>query len=133
MPTDDYEYCKIYTNLADSELVKALLARALGGQFDRNDMDLDAVSLSVLRNKDFDHPMATGSFVWWPTMIEIERQSGAEDEQMRESVTLILTTLWNAAAPAVAACDFEHALPHNGGINHPLTVRAESDDAGTNP
>ncbi|WP_146044384.1 hypothetical protein [Amycolatopsis sp. BJA-103] len=59
---------------------------------------------------------ATGDFIGWPAIVEVEAEEGAERASVVGLVSRILSALWEAGIPAVAACDYEDELPWRGGI-----------------
>jgi hypothetical protein len=115
--TDDgtYAYCKIFVNHDEPSVVSTRLAALLGATVQRRSLLLPGIVLDVRANPDVD-PAAGTDFVRWPVIVEVEPEDSDTGGMMTQTVSRILTDLWNAEIPAVAACDFEHELPWNGGI-----------------
>ncbi|MGW2477748.1 hypothetical protein [Streptomyces sp. NPDC001665] len=60
------------------------------------------------------HPF---DFLEWPTVLECEALEGAPAEEVVQAITAVLEALWHGGFKAVAACDFEEALPARGGLD----------------
>jgi hypothetical protein len=112
-----YDYCKIFVSQTDEAGVKESLAALLRGRFQRHSMALDNAVIDVRVNPDVADAVDVGDdFLRWPVVIEVERAESAGDSAIVATVSRILTMLWGAGQPAVAACDYEDELPWSGGI-----------------
>lgn len=112
-----YDYCKIFVSQTGEASVKESLETLLGGRFQRHSMELDDAVIDVRVNPDVADAVDVGDdFLRWPVVIEVERAESAGNSAIVATVSRILTTLWGAGQPAVAACDYEDELPWSGGI-----------------
>lgn len=112
------DYCEIFVRTdGTAATVLATLAELLGGHVRLRSLYLSGLVIDVRRN-----PRATGGggeaaddFVRWPVTVELD---GADTDRATvvDTAARILTALWDAGQPAVAACDFEDELPWAGGI-----------------
>ena len=117
MDDEKYGYCKVFVRAADQERVKAILVRLLGGAFERRNLVLDNLIVSVLPNSYASDPPDLGDdFVVWPTMIELSTEDPGDGRRFVATNAQVISALWDADLPAVAACDFEDELPWSGGI-----------------
>jgi hypothetical protein len=124
MTPDRYEGCSIYVRGADDQAVRDLLIPAIGGEVSGRTLDLPGLVMDVRTNPDVD-PNIGDNFLFWPVLIEVESSAPHDREPILGVTTRVLTTLWDAGHPAVAACDFEDELPWQGGITR---ARAEGHD-----
>lgn len=116
MGETDYRFCKIFAETDEEPAVMGMLVDLLGGQFQRRDLYLQGLVVSVLPNPDAAETDPGADFVRWPLLVELDAE-GAEGEGTIVNVTSrIVTALWGAGTRAVAACDFEAELPWRGGI-----------------
>ncbi|SOE31861.1 hypothetical protein [Streptomyces sp. OK228] len=113
MADDAYQFCKIYLRSAELPEVMAMLAKLLEGKFQRRSMQLTELTLDVVKNPDAG---MIDDFVCWPTFVELEADDGATNEWITGIAARIITAMWDAGIPAVAACSFEDQLPWCGGI-----------------
>ncbi|NEC67692.1 hypothetical protein [Streptomyces sp. SID9727] len=68
------------------------------------------------------HPF---DFLEWPTVLECQAPEGAPAEEVVQAITAVLEALWHGGFKAVAACDFEEALPARGGLDrYPIPTAA---------
>jgi hypothetical protein len=109
-----HPFCKIFVNAAEISSVTEMVAVLLGGQFERRSMHLPGIWVDVRSNPD--RAEAGDDFVHWPVLIELEADDVGDVRTVVDAATRIITALWEAGDPAVAACDFEDELPWNGGI-----------------
>lgn len=77
----------------------------------------DGVEIRAAHN-DYESSIEASSdkFLSWWTVIEITPPHEGLNERVREISEQMLTSLWKASLRAVAACNFERELPHQGGI-----------------
>jgi hypothetical protein len=112
MTDDAHRYCKIFLN-ADSRTVMDLLTVLLGVPFRRRTLTLLDGIVDVVKNPDAG---LANDFVGWPTLAEVEAEEHAADASIIAITSRVVTAMWNAGIPAVAACDYEDELPWRGGI-----------------
>jgi hypothetical protein len=110
-------FCKIFINseLNEKELEKKIVLM-VNGRLDRFTIVSDTFELSLFKNDDFkacEGKKFPDGFLYFSFFLEIN--SIAEKNLFIESIGNLLKTLWEGNFPAVAACDFEKALPCNGG------------------
>lgn len=60
---------------------------------------------------------SSDKFLQWWTVIEITPLHDGLNETVREVSEQILLSLWSVPLRAIAACNFELQLPHQGGID----------------
>jgi hypothetical protein len=110
-----HEYCSVYVRTSDPTLVRDLLAQVLGARVDRRSLLLPGITIDVRPNPDLSadasHPAE--DFVRWPVLIEM---NSTQPSAMVAAASSVITRLWEAGHPAIAACDFEDELPWGGGI-----------------
>jgi hypothetical protein len=111
-------YCKLFVDakMPQSALVETL-ARAVQGRVEGNTIIGATFEIDVRRNEDSDLMQleAPDAFVYFPYFLDIEASPGQTRENQIALVAKLLEHLWAERFPAVAACDFEDELPHNGG------------------
>jgi hypothetical protein len=110
-----YEYCKVFVNHDEPATVLTRLAALLDAETERRTLLLPGLVMDVRQNPDLAQD-AGNDFVQWPVIIEAEAEGSDAGPAMVQAMTQILTDLWTAGIPAVAACDFEDELPWHGGI-----------------
>ncbi|MEU3189912.1 hypothetical protein ABZ686_04575 [Streptomyces sp. NPDC006992] len=108
------DYCKIFVNAPSAKTVINLLSGVTGGTFEGRTMEIPTMVIDVLQNPDAG---MSDDFVTWPVMVEIEKLPEAQWEDYIADIRKTLVHLWENEASAVAACDFEHELPWDGGIS----------------
>jgi hypothetical protein len=113
--TGAYDYCKIFIKHESLSFVSARLATLLDATVERRTLLTPGLILDVQHNPDAD-PSAGDDFVRWPLIIDVEPDDTNAASTMSKVVATIITDLWNADIPTVAACDFEEELPWSGGI-----------------
>ena len=117
MPLSDYIYCKIFVAKASEQEVREIASSALGAYFQGKFLEASDILVEVSRNPDshgdrnFDE-----DFIYWPTLIELELENHSHFPILARKTSLLLSTLWGASLPSIAACDFEDQLPWSGGI-----------------
>ena len=126
MTDTTYDYCKIFLKNIDQDSTKTRITSLFGGEFQRHSMLLDGLTLEVRPNPDSDPSTAAGDdFVYWPTLIELDADSGMLEgnvaQRMVDTASALIRTFWEDGYPAVAAADFEDELPWNGGIQRITT------------
>jgi hypothetical protein len=110
-----YGYCKIFVKHDEPSTMLARLAAVFGVTPERRSLPVPGLILDVRPNPDGD-PAAGDDFVRWPVTVEAEADDPDSPAVVVPTVSQILTDLWGADIPAVAACDFEDELPWQGGI-----------------
>lgn len=77
----------------------------------------DGIEIRTAHN-DYESAGESGSdtFLNWWTVIEITPLHAGLNERVREVSEQILLSLWGVPLRAIAACNFELELPHQGGI-----------------
>lgn len=112
-----YGYCSIYVKAPDAVAVTELLEGVLKTPSDNDNIRLAGVEMDARTNPDVaDVSAAEDDFVRWPVLIEVDGDDPDNGDAMVPIITSVITALWEAGHPAVAACDFEEELPWNGGI-----------------
>ena len=120
-------YCKLFVDADDltqaelqSQLVRCLgnLATSVTSVGQRSVDGLN-FAIDVMRNEDFNatrrkEPDGFLYFRYYLDVDAVPRQPRAAQVAL---VAQILQCLWAQGWAAVAACDFEDALPHRGGYN----------------
>lgn len=101
--------CKIFvdSDLSETELI------SLVGQL----LTAPGVEADIIRNEDYDpkrRQQFPGGFIYFSYYIDIYLDDPLRDDKAAIIGTL-LEGLWAWSLPAVAACDYEDRLPHNGG------------------
>jgi hypothetical protein len=113
-------FCAVYVDadIPREALITSLLA-ALGGQRDRNTLFVHPCEVYVDDNDEFDADRRRefpDGFLFYRFRLEVSADcQPAGEENMIVFVSGLLKTLWVAGCRAVAACDFEDALPYAGG------------------
>ncbi|MEU0237360.1 hypothetical protein ABZ234_06675 [Nocardiopsis sp. NPDC006198] len=119
-------YCKIFVAKADRNSVKNVVSSVFNVSFDRNITKTPDPLVEVLRNED---SAGNGSFsedfLYWPVLVELELEDHSLLPLLTDQVSRLLSSLWKASLPAVAACDFEDQLPWNGGIRRDFSDMRE--------
>ncbi|PWU60838.1 hypothetical protein DLE60_08815 [Micromonospora globispora] len=108
-------YCRIFVRSADRKAVRSLVRTALHGSVVDDRIDAEGAQAYVGDN-GYRDPQGGEDFLDWPLCVELH---GDEQVEVSRLVTLtrdVLTALWAAGVPAVAAADYEAQLPDNGGI-----------------
>ncbi|MGW8526159.1 hypothetical protein [Nocardiopsis sp. NPDC055824] len=119
-------YCKIFVAKTDKGSVQNVVSSVFSASFDRNIINIPDPLVEVLRNED-----STGDgsfsedFLYWPVLVEIELEDHSLLPLLTDQVSRLLSSLWKASLPAVAACDFEDQLPWNGGIRRDFSDMRE--------
>ena len=117
MTDSRYGYCSAYVKASDAKMVTEILATALGAEIEDDNIRLRGVIMDARTNPDVEDGSAPGDdFVRWPVLIEIDADDPDDGATMVAVVSRILSTLWDAGYPTVAACDFEDELPWGGGL-----------------
>lgn len=111
-------YCEIFVGRTTATDAQALLSALLGVGFSRNTARLGDLSIDVRRNGE--HVAGETDFLFWPVVVELDSGVRAARERLVGTTATVLRALWGAGCPAVAACDFEDALPWSGGIGSPV-------------
>lgn len=111
MASEIYEFCKIFLRAEEQEAVD-LLTDLLGARPRLGLFALPEAEVEVLRNPD---KGAAKDFIGWPAFVEVEAETDAESAAVVAIVSRIVTAMWEAGIPAVAACDYEDELPWRGG------------------
>ncbi|WP_133854062.1 hypothetical protein [Labedaea rhizosphaerae] len=112
MSDETYRFCKIFLR-AESRAAMDLLAVLLETPFQRRTLTLPDGVVDVMRNPDMG---AVDDFIGWPTVVEIDAEEHADRASVIVITSRIVTAMWDAGIPAVAACDYEDDLPWSGGI-----------------
>ena len=68
----------------------------------------------INKNNDFDPEKRYENFLHFKYLMEITVGEGKPFRSFKDLISKILEFLWNRKIPAVAACDFEDALPRKG-------------------
>jgi hypothetical protein len=113
MVDETYRFCKIFVQLAEPPVVTDLLARLLDVAHRSRTIDLPDAAIDILYNPDTG---AADDFIGWPTIVEIEANPDGSNASILATTAKIVTALWDAGYPAVAACDYEDELPWRGGL-----------------
>lgn len=117
MADSRYRFCKTFVKGADTQTVMALLRGLLGGRVEHDSLMLPGLVIDVLPNPDVTYASgAADDFLRWPVMVEAEPDDPDDERAIVATMRRVLTALWDAGYPAVAACDFEDELPWGGGI-----------------
>jgi hypothetical protein len=113
MAAESYRYCKIFLRAAEPGVVMDLLAPLLNAPFQRRTLTLSDATVDVMENSD---AWLADDFIGWPVCAEVEAEPGATDAAVVAIASRIVTAMWDAGIPAVAACAYEHELPWRGGL-----------------
>jgi hypothetical protein len=113
MADESYRFCKIFLRAVEPRAAMDLLTVLLGAQFQRRSLTLPDAVVDVLANPESGK---ADDFIGWPTLVEIEAKADAERASIVAIASRIVTAMWDAEIPAVAACDFEDELPWRGGL-----------------
>jgi hypothetical protein len=117
MTDSRYGYCSVYVKASDAKTVTGLLATALDADSEDDNIRLPGVTMDARTNPDVEDVLPPGDdFVRWPVLIEVDGDDPDDGATMVAVISRILSTLWDAGYPTVAACDFEDELPWGGGI-----------------
>lgn len=105
--------CRIFVDaeIADTELV------GLIGQLLFADDGAPGMEADIVRNDDYDsnrRRQFPGGFIYFRYYIDLYAGGRSREEQIA-AVARVLEGLWSWGIPAIAACDYESALPHAGG------------------
>ena len=111
-----YAFCSIYVKALDASAITRRLEDALGTESDNDNIRVEGVEMDARTNPDVDVAAAATDFVRWPVLIEADADDPHDREPMVSVISRVITALWDAGEPAVAACDFEEELPWRGGI-----------------
>lgn len=106
--------CRIFVDaeIAESELMGLVAQLLFSANGDRAGCEAD-----IIRNEDYDpnrRRQFPGGFIYFRYYIDLYVDASASVDRA-EAVTDVLEGLWDWGIPAVAACDYEDLLPHNGG------------------
>lgn len=111
-------FCRIYVDgdLHADDLTQ-YLASELDGQLARREIAVGMTVLEVRASDDFDparrHDQLNG-FLYFPLTVEVAALPG-QDRVAHITITRrALEALWARNLTAVASCDYEQALPHEG-------------------
>jgi hypothetical protein len=115
--------CRVYIDtdrpLADlATLVAGMLSGTLSGPPFAPIVQTAEVEIEVRSNEDSDPTQAhefPDGFLYFRRALEIYPKQGVQREARVNLVSRILQLLWSQGLPAVAACDYEAELPHQGG------------------
>jgi hypothetical protein len=113
MTEETYRYCKVFVQRANPHTVTDLLTDFLGAQSQHRLWKLVDAVVDVSKNPDTG---AADDFIGWPTIVEIEAEAGASSAAVVAITSRVVTAMWGAGLPAVAACDYEDELPWRGGL-----------------
>ncbi|WDZ88847.1 hypothetical protein [Nocardiopsis sp. HUAS JQ3] len=117
MPLSDALYCKVFVAKADVTSVRNIVSATFDVSFDEDIIKISDSRVEVIRNEDSDGDGTFNEdFLYWPALVEFELEDHSLLPSLVSQVSLLLSTLWEASLPAVAACDFEERLPWSGGI-----------------
>ena len=116
-------YCKMFVD-AEPEIVQPVVEKVLGQSFaPPGYLTVSGVDVEVNRNKDARGRAAQqwranggADFILWPALVELDTGEDEVTPTIVELTARLLTALWEAGRPAVAACDYEDQLPWSGGI-----------------
>src|SRR5688500_8406685 len=105
--------CKIFVDadIAESELV------GLIGQLLFSGDGVPGADVAIVRNEDYDsnrRRQFPDGFIYFRYYIDLYVDVLPREERAA-AVSRALEGLWSWGFPAVAACDYEAALPHGGG------------------
>lgn len=111
-------YCKIYlqSELSLTEL-QFEIAKKLHGQIHGYSILIENIEIDVSKSNDFDEKKSKefpDGFLYFKYTIEVFGNNG-KIESFLNIVSCVLEFFWAKGTPAVAACDFEQALPQKGG------------------
>jgi hypothetical protein len=111
-------YCRVYVDgavLADE--LAGVLASALDGEAKGREITVGGTLLEVAPSRGYDvarrHEPLNG-FLYFPYCVDVTALAG-QDRVAHIAITRrALEALWAGGLTAVASCDYEQALPHEG-------------------
>ncbi len=112
-------YCQIYvdTNLEHDALL-TVIQTAIGGELERNTISTPEIDVYIDRNDSFDEVRRKefpDGFLYFRYVLDMDTQGKELWDSYISFITKVLETCWSSGFKAVAACDFESRLPHDGG------------------
>jgi len=110
-----YGSCSIYVKAPDALTVTRVLEATLQTTAENDVIQLPGVEMDARPNPDYDATVVD-DFVYWAVLVEADADSPDERDPMSPVMSNVVTALWQAGYPTVAACDFEDELPWSGGI-----------------
>lgn len=119
-------YCKIFLDThADTSRqdVTTLVARIIGGSVARYTITAGPCEVDVRDNTDFNPARRsdpTDGFLYFRFYLDVEAMPGQTRAAQLNLVARLLTGLWAEGFVAVAASDYEEALPNRGFNSHAL-------------
>jgi hypothetical protein len=111
--SDSYATVYVRTGLTREHLA-LLVATSLGGTVERTAwgvVGVEGPGWEVTLSANPVTGEADDDFVHWPWQVEYD----AHGAGAVRTLAALLEALWSAGHWAVAACDYEHLLPHSGG------------------
>lgn len=114
--------CRLYVDCGlEHEAGLSWILRALGVAENGAVATLGDVDISLNYQKRFDRTPSSPEWLDWPSLVWLEpadkAQATVEAEAWIAQVCAIITTLRNAGAKVVAACDFEDEVVRQTGWN----------------
>ncbi|AZM77876.1 hypothetical protein D1J63_25320 [Streptomyces sp. KPB2] len=108
--------CAIYVATRNWERVRiALLENPPEACVEENELRFPFTVAELGRNDYEGTVKSDDDFIGWPSVLEFEPIEGASLGEVAQTISEVLRSLWSAGFRAVAACDYEDLLPHNGG------------------
>ena len=121
-----YSRFYVHYNQSSGEL-EALLLNILGGQKKYSTVKIGGISISVMRNDDYDETKITDindGFLSYRYTFEIGQDTTEPNQKIFSQVPgKMLTYFWDNNIPAVACYEFEEDLPERGGYLSPNVPR----------
>ena len=114
-------YCKVFLNARNTigDLL-GLLARVSSGKVDAHTVTGRYLEMDLRRNEDWKegYPRSQPDyFIRFPYYLDVVPTLDTAEGEYIGSVSDLLDSLWSVGIDAVAACDFEDALPMRGGYS----------------
>lgn len=121
-----YSRFYVHYNQSLGEL-EFLLANILGGRMNFSTVKVGDISISVMRNDDYDEAKVTDindGFLSYRYTFEIGQGTNEPNQKTFSQVLgKMLTYFWGNNIPAVACYEFEEDLPERGGYLSPNVPR----------
>lgn len=119
MKSYDDLYCKVFVD-TDKEIsfLVSFISDIEDIEVDGNTLHGKNLILYTQRNDDFNETKRKefpDGFLHYRYYLDIEPKEGTDQKEYIESISSLLTRLWDKGYKGVASCDFEIELPKAGG------------------
>jgi hypothetical protein len=113
---------RIFVDGVERDELVGALAVLVEGDVDGRWIEGDGVTLVVEDNDEADPVRRTDretGFLFFAVSVEVYFSPSWTEQQRARLVGRLLEHLWSRGMPALAAADYERALPHGGGLGEP--------------